>query len=141
MAYTKDEFRGPRLSARQLSRRWDETVAGSDHFRQREESVTDRHYRRVVRNLLRRWIPDPGGMRVLKLDLYNEATGTTHAGYFVDGGAAQLVGIDISPRIAGQARHKHGHEIHVVVGDIRELPFRTDAFDAIFSLGTLEHVQ
>lgn len=140
LAYTKQEFKGPRMSASELSRRWDKTVLASEHFHQTKPTITDIHYRRVVRNLLRRWVPHPAGYRVLKLDLYNEATGTTHAGYFVEHGA-RVLGVDISFQVARQAALKCGADIRAVQGDVRELPFQDDSFDLIFSLGTLEHVQ
>ena len=140
MAYTKREFLGPSFSARDLSRRWDQLVLESEHFRKANPTVTDLHYRRVVRNLLQRWVPRPKGLRVLKLDLYNEATGTSHAGHFVEGGA-RVVGVEISFEIARQACRRCGSDVLAAQGDVRELPFGDDQFDFIFSLGTLEHVQ
>jgi len=140
MAYTKAEFRGPSFSAKELSERWDRTVSDSDHFRQTAPTVTDLHYRRVVRNLLRRWLPHPEGLRVLKLDLYNEATGTPHTGYFMER-QARVIGVDISFKITCQAARKCGAQVAAVQGDVRTLPLRTGSIDIIFSLGTLEHVQ
>ena len=137
---SKREFRGARLGGHDLSRRWDAAAAASDHFRSTAPRITDAHYRRVVRQLLARWFPDVRGWRVLKLDLYNEATGTAHTGYFTEGGAT-LVGIDISWRIARQAADRDRPPVGIVTGDVRQLPFADGSFDAIFSLGTLEHVQ
>jgi SAM-dependent methyltransferase len=140
LAYTKREFHGPRLSARALSDRWDRAVSASRHFRHEGVTVTDLHYRRVVRQLLARWVPPASVGRVLKLDLYNEATGTTHAGYFVESGA-RVTGLDISFTIAAKAAAKCAASVRALQGDVRDLPFRTGAFDVVFSLGTLEHVQ
>ncbi len=90
--------------------------------------------------MLQRWIPDPRGLQVLKLDLYNEATGTTHTGHFKENGAF-LYGVDISYQITRQAKLHCDSGVRVTQGDVRVLPFRENSFDFIFSLGTLEHVQ
>ncbi len=140
MAYTKKEFNGPSFSSKELSERWDRAVSHSEHFKQTEPTITDIHYKKVVWNLLKRLVPKPAGKKILKLDLYNEATGTTHAGYFVQN-SAKIYGIDISFKINHQAKLKCGHQILGSQGDVRNLPFKSESFDVIFSLGTLEHVQ
>lgn len=140
MAYIKQEFKGPSFQAKDLAQRWDRAVLASEHFRQTAPTVTDDHYRRVVRNMLRRWVPKPGAIRVLKLDLYNEATGTSHTGHFVEA-RARVVGIDVSYQVTRRAHLKCAGQILGIQGDVRDLPFQENSFDVVFSLGTLEHVQ
>jgi SAM-dependent methyltransferase len=48
------------------------------------------------------------------------------------GAAAQLVGIDVNP-LPPEVR------ANGVVGDARRLPFSSEAFDLVFSLGVIEH--
>jgi len=140
VAYTKKEFYGPSFLAKELGQRWDRAASHLAYFQHAQPTVTDLHYRRVVRNLLARWLPKPEGLRALKLDLFNEATGTTHMGYFTEKGA-KVFGIDVAFKITRQAHLKCGEQIAVVQGDVRDFPFLDNSFDFIFSLGTMEHVQ
>lgn len=50
---------------------------------------------------------------------------------------SEYVGIDLDRGAAAYAHSKYCRDI--VVGDARMLPFRDDAFDSAFSLGTVEH--
>jgi len=51
-------------------------------------------------------------------------------------------GIDISEPTVTQARaafDAEGGALQSAVGDVRDLPFRDESFDAIYSMGTIEH--
>lgn len=52
-------------------------------------------------------------------------------------GTRRMVGIDISPEMAGRAEAR-GHE--VVVGDLGALPFADQSFDVVYSFKVLAHV-
>jgi SAM-dependent methyltransferase len=58
---------------------------------------------------------------------------------------ALAYGVDISEPIVIQARAAFGtgrdvrHRLHGTVGDVRDLPYRDASFDAIYSMGTIEH--
>jgi SAM-dependent methyltransferase len=51
-----------------------------------------------------------------------------------------VFGVDVSPAIVGQARAAFGPTpLGASVADVRSLPFGDDSFDAIYSMGTIEH--
>ncbi len=83
-------------------------------------------------------------MTILKTDLWDEAKNTR---ILVWAGlqGARCYGVDISEPTVRQAcaafegspRPRHG--LRSAVGDVRDLPFRDRSFDAIYSMGTIEH--
>ena len=55
--------------------------------------------------------------------------------------AGSMVGVDISPQQVGVARGKSDvDDAAFAVGDAMGLPFRTDVFDGVASVGSLQHV-
>lgn len=77
----------------------------------------------------------------LKTDLWNEAKNTKIL-FWVRAQGAKTFGMDISPAVVqgalgqnpnGTAGHFHS------VADLRRLPFADDSFEAIYSMGTMEH--
>jgi SAM-dependent methyltransferase len=81
------------------------------------------------------------GKRFFKTDLWNEAKNTQILKHVVDRGAT-VYGIDISPEITRQALLSFNHSKsrpRVLSADIRKLPYKDDAFDFIYSMGTVEH--
>ena len=60
------------------------------------------------------------------------------------GYVTQVVGVDFAPSAISIARSRAIHEgkdgkSHFLLGDARFLPFKDEAFDAVFSLGVVEH--
>jgi SAM-dependent methyltransferase len=56
------------------------------------------------------------------------------------GRGARVFGIDISPPIVTKARAEIGRApLHAAVADVRRLPFADASFDAVYSMGTVEH--
>jgi SAM-dependent methyltransferase len=88
--------------------------------------------------LLRRWLPATPGVRLLKTDLFDEATAT--GGLFPALAAASraVVGIDLSMVTLGRARARH-QGLAGVAADVRRLPFAEQRFDLIVSNSTLDH--
>jgi SAM-dependent methyltransferase len=89
-------------------------------------------------------IGDPTCIKVLKFDLYNEATWTQYSGYFFERGIS-VYAIDICPEIIDLACNRvaargYGSLLTPFQGDFRQLPFTDDYFDVSFSYGSIEHV-
>ncbi|MDX1502309.1 MAG: class I SAM-dependent methyltransferase [Thermoanaerobaculia bacterium] len=102
-----------------------------------------RHYRRDEEWLLGRALPDLDGRRLLKTDLWDEAKNTRILSWLAGRGAA-CHGVDISPPIVGSARRElamRGRRLSGVVADVRALPYRDGIFDAVYSMGTVEHFE
>ena len=83
------------------------------------------------------------GLTILKTDLWDEAKNTRILVWASRQGA-RVFGIDISVPTVRQARaafddRPDGHPLQGVAGDVRDIPFRDDSFDAIYSMGTIEH--
>lgn len=98
-------------------------------------------YRYDERWLLRTWLPALAGRRLFKTDLWDEAKNTRILRWAA-GEGARAFGVDISPAIVADARRgfaDDGLVLNGVQGDVRTLPFRDGSFDAIYSMGTVEH--
>ena len=81
------------------------------------------------------------GARVLKTDLWDEAKNTRIAQWMA-GQGAHVYGIDISPATLRQARAEFGAApAHLAIADVRAVPFASGSFDAIYSMGTVEHFE
>src|SRR5205814_8959255 len=84
------------------------------------------------------------GLKILKTDLWDEARNTRILAWASRHGACAY-GIDISEptviraRAAFDAGPGARHCLHGAVADARDLPFRDASFDAIYSMGTIEH--
>lgn len=100
------------------------------------------YYRRCEQALIRREIGPLRGRRMLKLDLWNEAVNTRILNWMAEEGAS-CFGLDVSREVAGRARrnaHAAGDRLHLVQADIRHVPFADAAFDAVYTMGTIEHI-
>ena len=81
------------------------------------------------------------GLRILKTDLWDEAKNTRILGWAAAAGS-RAFGVDISPGIVRDARRNFEERsltLHGVLSDVRALPFPSGSFDAIYSMGTVEH--
>jgi len=78
---------------------------------------------------------------ILKTDLWNESLGGARdiAGHFGEQRDCRFVGVDLAYQICLLARSRVAH-LQVVEADIRALPFRSGAFDAVLDLSTLDHL-
>jgi len=104
-------------------------------------AASTRYYSDNERRLFTEHFPDLEGLSILKTDLWDEARNTRILVWASQQGA-HVYGIDISEPTVIQARaafERTPNCLHGAVADIRELPFRDASFDAIYSMGTIEH--
>lgn len=79
------------------------------------------------------------GQRVLKTDLWDEARNTRIL-QWVQRQGAEVVGVDISVPVVRMARAEFaGAPLLAANADVRALPFPDSRFDAVYSMGTIEH--
>jgi len=102
-------------------------------------AASTHYYSDNERRLFREHFPALEGLRILKTDLWDEAKNTRILAWASRQGA-RAYGIDISEPTVIQARAAFdGRALQGAIGDVRALPFRDDSFDAIYSMGTIEH--
>lgn len=125
-----------RASQRQA---WDRVAAGIGDL---WGAPSTAYYRRCEIALIERLLGDLKGKRVLKLDLWNEAFNTRILHWMRERGA-EAHGLDLSRVVTQQARRNTmaaGQESRLVRADIRELPYPEATFDAVYTMGTIEHI-
>ncbi|MDX2169888.1 MAG: class I SAM-dependent methyltransferase [Deltaproteobacteria bacterium] len=99
-------------------------------------------YRVCEQALVARALAPQPGERLLKLDLWNEAVNTRLLQWLDDGGV-RVTGIDLSAVTTTRARDNFTREGRVPTfaqADIRALPFPDDSVDAVYTMGTIEHI-
>jgi SAM-dependent methyltransferase len=106
-------------------------------------AASTHYYSDNERRLFTEHFPPLDGLKILKTDLWDEAKNTRILAWASQQGA-RAYGVDISLPIVVQARAAFdagtlGQPLRDSVGDVRDLPFRTASFDAIYSMGTIEH--
>src|SRR5580765_3635409 len=102
-------------------------------------AVSTEYYAQNERRLFAEHFPPLEGLRILKTDLWDEAKNTRILAWASQRGA-RAYGIDISQPTVMQARAAFdGNPLRCAVSDVRDLPFRDASFDAIYSMGTIEH--
>jgi SAM-dependent methyltransferase len=87
--------------------------------------------------LCRRWLPPTAGGRLLKTDLFDEATGDGLIDALQDR-ARRVMGLDYALSVAAGARARR-RAADVMVADVRRQPFADHSFDAVVSNSTLDH--
>ena len=107
------------------------------------DPLLDEQFRRVHLELVRRWAPQLEQPRVLKTDVFAEATCPPRAFSWDIGSTDRLVSVDISPSLLTQARENaialgHGNTAYTA-GDARALPFADGSYDIVVSDSTLDH--
>ena len=103
------------------------------------DAASTRLYVENERRLFREHFPDLEGLTIFKTDLWDEAKNTRILAW-ASGLGAIPYGIDISPPTAAFARTAFApNALRCTISDVRELPFRESSFDAIYSMGTIEH--
>jgi SAM-dependent methyltransferase len=102
-------------------------AASTDYYADNERRLFSEHF------------PALDGLKIFKTDLWDEAKNTRILAWACARGA-RAYGVDISEPIVVQARASfHGDPLRCAVSDVRALPFRDASFDAIYSMGTIEH--
>jgi SAM-dependent methyltransferase len=107
-------------------------------------AASTEYYADNERRLFAEHFPALDGLRILKTDLWDEAKNTRILAW-ADAQGARAYGIDISPPTVARAGaafdgHAGGRRgLRSAIADVRDLPFRDGSFDAIYSMGTIEH--
>jgi SAM-dependent methyltransferase len=108
-----------------------------DNFPDLGGAASTAYYRANEQRLLTEHLPRLAGCRLLKTDLWDEAKNTRILQWAHSKGASAF-GVDISQPTVRQARRGFT-ELKAAGGDVRQLPFADGSFDAIYSMGTIEH--
>ncbi|MEO8678255.1 MAG: class I SAM-dependent methyltransferase [Vicinamibacterales bacterium] len=109
-----------------------------------EGAASTQYYSDNERRLFTEHFPRLEGLRILKTDLWDEAKNTRILAWASRQGA-RAYGVDISPPIVAQALAAFDNapgdprRLRSAVGDVRQLPFADGSFEAIYSMGTIEH--
>ncbi len=126
------------------SDRWQHIAGVYERGRYMDPALA-RHIREVNLELIRRWAPQLERPKILKTDAFADATCPDRAFSWFIQADAQLVCVDIAPRLASlgrnNARSLGYREATYVTADVRRLPFSSDSFDLIVSDSTLDHFQ
>ena len=130
------------MSARSVYR--DFWAGVGERFPDLAGAASTRYYSDNERRLFSEHFPALKGLRILKTDLWDEAKNTRILAWAHRQGA-RVFGVDISAPIVRLARAAFDTAggsscpLQSAVGDVRDLPFGDDSFDAIYSMGTIEH--
>lgn len=115
---------------------WDEV---GEEFPDLGAARSTADYRLDEERLFRDYLAPLPGISIFKTDLWDEVKNTRILRWAADQGA-DCYGIDISLPIVRQARSGFDRKaLAAPVADVRHLPFRDGCFDAIYSMGTVEH--
>jgi SAM-dependent methyltransferase len=113
---------------------WDGVASG---FPDLGGAVSTRLYRGNEEWLLRKFLPPQP--RLLKTDLWDECKNTRILQWAASGGA-RAFGVDIAFPMVRRARAEFPEgALRAAVADVRRLPFPAETFDAVYSMGTIEH--
>jgi len=133
------ETRNPSAKAQERTRYksfWDGV---GDQFPDLGQARSTADYRLDEQRLFRDHLAPLEGTRIFKTDLWDEVKNTRILQWAADQGS-RCYGVDISLPIVRQARAGFGdRDLRAPIADIRQLPFRDGSFDAIYSMGTVEH--
>jgi SAM-dependent methyltransferase len=127
--------RAPQADAR-YREFWEEV---GDEFPDLGPAASTRFYRNNEIRLLTEHLPALSGLRVLKTDLWDEARNTRILHWAAEQGA-ETHGVDISGPTARRARaNGPPGRLKAVLADTARLPYGESSFDAVYSMGTIEH--
>ena len=117
--------------------------AVGEQFPDLSGAASTRYYADNEQRLFTEHFPPLHGLSILKTDLWDEARNTRIMVWARDRGA-RTFGVDISMPTVLLARDAFaattpGRGLAAAAGDVRDLPFRDSSFDAIYSMGTIEH--
>lgn len=133
-SYDRSAAIGPKAASADAHALWESV--GREWTSARQDRLWRRHADAVNARRLALWLP-AGAAAMLKTDLFDEAVGTGQHG-LMRARSERVVGIDLSPSIAAAAGGKRD-DLHVLVADVRGLPFDAARFDTVISLSTLDH--
>ncbi len=105
-------------------------------------ACSTQYYRRREVALIHSFLSPLRGKRILKLDLWNEAINTRILEW-MSSQAAETYGLDLSFKTVARARRnlkQTGAHLRLLQADIREIPFKAETFDLMYTMGTIEHI-
>lgn len=110
-----------------------------DSFPDLGDAPSTIQYKESERRLFAEHLAPLEGLRVFKTDLWDEARNTRIMNWAAQRGA-RAFGADLSLPTARAAKSGFAPQaLGAAVGDVRWLPIRDGAFDAVYSMGTIEH--
>lgn len=127
-----------------LSERWDSVIKKNPHQHITGHTLTDKYFVDTITSHLEKLLPKKNGLKILKFDLYNEATTTSGTTEWLISKGYDVYGVDISSEVVKLARKRFKGRWDTkkfVIGDIRALSFKDNFFDIVFSFGTIEHIR
>jgi len=137
-----EKLRAPRATSRgALAAYQDFWTSVGERFPDLGGAASTRFYAHNEQRLFTEHLSPLAGLRVLKTDLWDEAKNTRILAWAADRGA-RAFGIDISEPTVLQARAAFTRDsgpLRAAAADVRTLPFRDASFDAVYSMGTIEH--
>lgn len=128
------------MSAARYRRFWANV---GERFPDLSGAASTRFYAENEQRLFTEHFPALEGLSILKTDLWDEARNTRILVWAREQGA-HAFGVDISMptvRLAAESFARAGldHGLAATAGDVRDLPFADNSFDAVYSMGTIEH--
>ena len=124
---------------REQRKSWDAVARTMPDF---YPTPSTQYYRRSEIALIHRFLGPLQGKRVLKLDLWDEAVGSQILHWMRSQGA-EAFGLDISRIVVARAHNNSrgaADPLNLVQSDIRNIPFESNSFDFLYTMGTIEHI-
>lgn len=103
---------------------------------------TTQYYLNGEKRLFKEFFGNLKGKKLLKLDLWNEVHNTRILMWAEKQGAITYA-LDISDQITNKAKnnfYKNGLTSRFATADMRNIPFKKNTFDFIYTMGTIEHI-
>lgn len=125
-------------AARVYQRFW---AGVGEHFPDLGGAASTRYYADNEERLFAEHLAPLPGLRILKTDLWDEAKNTRILAWAARRGARPY-GIDIAEPTVVQSKRAFtagAIPLRAAAADVRAIPFRDASFDAIYSMGTIEH--
>jgi ubiquinone/menaquinone biosynthesis C-methylase UbiE len=101
------------------------------------------HKRKTYIGLIARWVEVTNNQKILKTDLFPEASGLAQVLFDIAPDNGNVIGIDISAETVEQAKiqaSRHGVDSSkYLCCDVRQLPLQDSSIDLVISDSTLDH--
>lgn len=130
----------PRCSSSKMQNYWNEVASRMKPFS--NAFSTKVYLEQEIEPIKKHLGPKLKGKKLLKLDLWNEAFNTEVLVWAVKKGI-KIHALDISSKVVKIAHDKLKKmrlPHRFVVADMRRIPFPSNTFDMVYSMGTIEHV-
>jgi SAM-dependent methyltransferase len=115
-------------------------VSVGEQFPDLAGAASTEYYAQNEQRLFTDYLAPLDGLKILKTDLWDEAKNTRILAWAAALGA-RTYGIDISEPTVVQAHASFtpSAPLRAALGDVRRIPFADASFDAVYSMGTVEH--